>query len=61
MYFNQIEISFRARIGFGGRETWFQHSTLCRWKKLDEETRKPFVDEADRLRNLHQQEYPDYK
>jgi len=32
-----------------------------RWKKLDEETRKPFVDEADRLRNLHQQEYPDYK
>merc|ERR1712203_764751 len=27
----------------------------------DEETRKPFVDEADRLRNLHQQEYPDYK
>jgi len=32
-----------------------------RWKTLDEETRKPFVDEADRLRNLHQQEYPDYK
>jgi len=32
-----------------------------RWKKLDEETRKPFVDEADRLRNLHQQEYPEYK
>jgi len=32
-----------------------------RWKGLDEETRKPFVDEADRLRHLHQQEYPDYK
>jgi len=32
-----------------------------RWKTLDEETRKPFIDEADRLRQLHQQEYPDYK
>lgn len=32
-----------------------------RWKTLDEETRKPFVEEADRLRSLHQQEYPDYK
>lgn len=32
-----------------------------RWKMLDEETRKPFVDEAERLRQLHQQEYPDYK
>lgn len=32
-----------------------------RWKRLDEEARKPFVDEADRLRSLHQQEYPDYK
>lgn len=32
-----------------------------RWKQLDDETRKPFVDEADRLRQLHMQEYPDYK
>jgi len=32
-----------------------------RWKALDDEARKPFVDEADRLRQLHQQEYPDYK
>jgi len=32
-----------------------------RWKSLDDETRKPFVDEADKLRHLHQQEYPDYK
>ena len=34
---------------------------VSRWKRLDEEARKPFVDEADRLRSLHQQEYPDYK
>jgi len=32
-----------------------------RWKGLDEETRKPFIEEAERLRQLHQQEYPDYK
>lgn len=32
-----------------------------RWKSLDDETRKPFVDEADRLRQMHMQEYPDYK
>jgi len=32
-----------------------------RWKSLDEETRKPFIEEAERLRQLHQQEYPDYK
>jgi transcription factor SOX4/11/12 (SOX group C) len=32
-----------------------------RWKALDDEARKPFVEEADRLRQLHQKEYPDYK
>jgi hypothetical protein len=32
-----------------------------RWKALDEVTRKPFIEEAERLRQLHQQEYPDYK
>jgi transcription factor SOX4 (SOX group C) len=33
----------------------------ARWKMLDKEARKPFVDEAERLRLLHLQEYPDYK
>lgn len=31
------------------------------WKLLNEVDRKPFVDEAERLRLLHMQEYPDYK
>ena len=32
-----------------------------RWKLLPEDTRQPWVDEAERLRILHQKEYPDYK
>ncbi|KAF7996270.1 hypothetical protein HCN44_001902 [Aphidius gifuensis] len=32
-----------------------------RWKTLDEEERKPFIEEAERLRQLHMREYPDYK
>lgn len=32
-----------------------------RWKSLSEEEKQPFVEEAERLRKLHSQEYPDYK
>ncbi|XP_066263045.1 transcription factor Sox-11-B-like [Euwallacea similis] len=32
-----------------------------RWKLLNDEERKPFIEEAERLRQLHQKEYPDYK
>ncbi|GJQ87926.1 hypothetical protein Trydic_g1189 [Trypoxylus dichotomus] len=32
-----------------------------RWKLLKEEERQPFIEEAERLRQLHQKEYPDYK
>jgi len=32
-----------------------------RWKLLTEEMRKPYIEEAERLRILHQKEYPDYK
>lgn len=32
-----------------------------RWKMLNDEERHPFIEEAERLRKLHQQEYPDYK
>ena len=32
-----------------------------KWRTLSEEERQPFIDEAERLRLLHQKEYPDYK
>ncbi|XP_076666919.1 uncharacterized protein LOC143368261 [Andrena cerasifolii] len=32
-----------------------------RWKTLDEPERRPFIEEAERLRQLHMMEYPDYK
>lgn len=32
-----------------------------RWKQLNDEERQPFIEEAERLRQLHQKEYPDYK
>ncbi len=32
-----------------------------RWKLLNEADRQPYIEEAERLRLLHQKEYPDYK
>lgn len=32
-----------------------------RWKALTEEEKQPYIEEAERLRKLHSQEYPDYK
>nr|ALE30147.1 sox11 [Pinctada imbricata] len=32
-----------------------------RWKTLNELDRQPYIEEAERLRLLHMQEYPDYK
>ncbi|XP_064119832.1 transcription factor SOX-2-like isoform X1 [Macrobrachium nipponense] len=32
-----------------------------RWKNLTEDQRQPYIQEAERLRLLHMQEYPDYK
>ncbi|CAF3679382.1 unnamed protein product [Adineta steineri] len=31
------------------------------WKRLNEEDKRPFIDEAKRLRAIHMKEHPDYK
>ena len=31
------------------------------WKLLNDEQKRPFIDEAKRLRALHMKEHPDYK
>lgn len=31
------------------------------WRKLSETDKKPFMQEAERLRNIHKKEYPNYK
>ena len=31
------------------------------WKTLSESEKRPFIDEAKRLRALHMKEHPDYK
>lgn len=31
------------------------------WKGLGEDEKRPYIDEAKRLRAAHMQEYPDYK
>lgn len=33
----------------------------ARWRDLTEAQKTPFIEEAERLRVLHQKEYPDYK
>ncbi|XP_013775255.1 transcription factor Sox-14-like [Limulus polyphemus] len=33
----------------------------AQWKQLLESEKRPFIDEAKRLRSLHMKEYPDYK
>jgi len=32
-----------------------------RWRQLTDAEQQPFIDEAERLRRLHLQQYPDYK
>lgn len=49
---------------------WFFNSTLktfsyefpgAEWKLLTEDEKRPFIDEAKRLRAMHMKEHPDYK
>lgn len=37
------------------------YSTGAEWKLLTEDEKRPFIDEAKRLRAMHMKEHPDYK
>ncbi|CAH2067564.1 unnamed protein product, partial [Iphiclides podalirius] len=36
-------------------------ATCAEWKLLSEDEKRPFIDEAKRLRAMHMKEHPDYK
>lgn len=50
-FFFCFQISHHSLILFSGAE----------WKLLTEDEKRPFIDEAKRLRAMHMKEHPDYK
>ncbi|XP_037803928.1 transcription factor SOX-21-like [Penaeus monodon] len=60
MVWSQLER--RNRAGHPGQNNAEISKRLGkRWKTLSSEERQPYIEEAERLRLLHLQEYPDYK
>lgn len=51
MYLFAVKQSYHVTFVFQGAE----------WKLLAENDKRPFIDEAKRLRALHMKEHPDYK
>lgn len=42
-------------------DSWLALIPGSEWKLLTEDEKRPFIDEAKRLRALHMKEHPDYK
>ncbi len=61
MVWSQIERRRIAEVAPEVHNAEISKRLGARWKNLDSEARKPFIDEAERLRLLHLKEYPDYK
>lgn len=40
---------------------WFRSSSGAEWKLLAENEKRPYIDEAKRLRAMHMKDHPDYK
>jgi transcription factor SOX4/11/12 (SOX group C) len=61
MVWSQIERRKICEVTPDMHNAVISKSLGARWKALSEEERQPYVDEAERLRKLHSQEYPNYK
>ncbi|KAG8222119.1 hypothetical protein J437_LFUL002115 [Ladona fulva] len=47
----RVDATIKSALIFAGAE----------WKLLTEDEKRPFIDEAKRLRAMHMKEHPDYK
>lgn len=54
-------VKFLSNFFSFAKFTSFEFLSGSEWKLLGEEQKRPFIDEAKRLRTLHMQEHPDYK
>lgn len=61
MVWSQIERRKICEVTPDMHNAVISKSLGARWKALSEVEKQPFIDEAERLRKLHQQEYPAYK
>jgi len=61
MVFSQIERRKISEVQPELHNAEISKQLGVRWKRLTDADRQPYVEEAERLRNLHVQEYPDYK
>uniref|UniRef100_A0A336K186 CSON010173 protein n=2 Tax=Culicoides sonorensis TaxID=179676 RepID=A0A336K186_CULSO len=61
MVWSQIERRKICEVTPDMHNAVISKSLGARWKALSDAEKQPFIDEAERLRKLHQQEYPAYK
>ncbi|CAF3341908.1 unnamed protein product [Rotaria socialis] len=61
MVFSQIERRKIVQLAPDMHNAEISKYLGARWKRLTEIERRPFIDEAERLKMLHLREYPDYK
>ncbi|CAO1318210.1 unnamed protein product [Diamesa hyperborea] len=61
MVWSQIERRKICEVTPDMHNAVISKSLGARWKALSDSEKQPYLDEAERLRRLHSQEYPDYK